>query len=223
MSDPFWSDNIDILFEHHMDFFPVVTHTMIERLNALVRLSFYVSVVLSLFYKKLDYFAFLIGTMLLTYFVYKNRTSDKYLQPSTFEKFEEPSRQNCTMPTLGNPFMNFTMGDFMNIDQQKRQVVEKKPICNPRDPEVQRQTDMYFQNNLYRDVNDVFGKMNSQRQFYTMPWTGIVPDEKGEFKNWLYKTDKTCKESGNCLRYEDIRAKAPIFPNPKTNPVVSKQ
>jgi len=62
--------------------------------------------------------------------------------------------------------------------------------------------------------------MNSQRQFYTMPWTSSIPDPKGEFKNWLYKSPKTCKENSDfCLKYEDVRQKAPVFVNPDVNPV----
>ena len=56
----------------------------------------------------------------------------------------------------------------------------------------------YFDNGLYRDVNDIFGKDNSQRQFFTVPGRGILNDQGG-FANWLYGTPPTCKE-GNGLQ-----------------------
>ena len=51
---------------------------------------------------------------------------------------------------------------------------------------------------LFRDVNDLFGKNNSQRQFYTVPGNSI-PNDQDTFAKWLYATPKTCKE-GNGLQ-----------------------
>ena len=48
------------------------------------------------------------------------------------------------------------------------------------------------------DVNDVFAKHNSQRQFYTMPVTDICNDQTN-FAKWLYLTPPSCKE-GNGLQ-----------------------
>ena len=50
-----------------------------------------------------------------------------------------------------------------------------------------------FNKNLYRDLTDVYGKNNSQRQFYTTPIT-TVPNDQNSFANWLYRSEKTCKE-----------------------------
>ena len=50
-------------------------------------------------------------------------------------------------------------------------------------------------------MSDIFGKNNSQRQFYTMPVT-TIPNNQTQFANWLYKTEPTCKENNgeSCLR-----------------------
>ena len=50
---------------------------------------------------------------------------------------------------------------------------------------------------MYRDVKDIFGKNNSQRQFYTVPGNQ-VPNDQGAFAQWCYGMPKTCKE-GNPL------------------------
>ena len=55
-----------------------------------------------------------------------------------------------------------------------------------------------------QDVDDLFGRYNSQRQFYTMPST-TVPNDQKSFAEWLYKTPETCKENSLCLKYEDNR------------------
>jgi hypothetical protein len=83
--------------------------------------------------------------------------------------------------------------------------------------------DEMFNHNLFKDVNDVFGKMNSQRQFYTMPNT-TIPNAQDDFAKWLYANPKTCKEDQEfCLRYEDVRAKRPVFVDPTQNPVNTKR
>lgn len=116
----------------------------------------------------------------------------------------------CTEPTIDNPFMNMTMKDYLNTDN-KGDIIIRPEACSTYDSNIKKEIDNKFKNNLYKNVNDVFGKFNSQRQYYTMPSTDIIPDINGEFKNWLYKSPKTCKENQDyCLKYEDVRAKRPI-------------
>jgi hypothetical protein len=68
-----------------------------------------------------------------------------------------------------------------------------------------------FSFNLYRDIDDLFDKNNSQRQFYTTPIT-TIPNDQGSFARWLYEVPSTCKEDQeNCLRYEDLRYNRPTF------------
>lgn len=119
--------------------------------------------------------------------------------------------RTCTEPTVDNPFMNMTMKDYLNYDESGK-IRERPDACDTADPEIKKAIDNKFNNNLFKDVNDVFGKFNSERQFHTMPWTDIIPDINGDFKNWLYKTPKTCKEDQDyCLLYEDIRSKRPVI------------
>jgi hypothetical protein len=136
------------------------------------------------------------------------------------ESFEAGS---CTKPTLDNPFMNVTMKDYLNIDPETNVTVDRPKACDISDETIKKSMDDMFNNNLFKDVNDVFGKMNSQRQFYTMPNTQI-PNAQDDFAKWLYMNPKTCKEDQNfCLKYEDVRAKRPIFVDPLQNPVNTKK
>jgi hypothetical protein len=224
-SDPFWYDDYNILWKSQRlnEFFPSEDQTLEERLNAIVRFSFYVSVILYFYHNEPKYFGFFIGGCLLTIFVYNNNSNGRSESIENVNVDDEVILQkeckNKTQPTLDNPFMNYTIKDAMNIDENEQKTRDKEPICDTNNVVVKKEIEKMFNNNLYKDVNDVFGRMNSQRQFYTMPWTGPLPDEKHEFRDWLYKTDKTCKENDNCLRYEDLRAKAPVFPNPESNPL----
>ena len=63
----------------------------------------------------------------------------------------------------------------------------------------------YFNENLYKNAEDLFEKKNSERQFYTVPAT-TVPNDQIKFAEWLWKEADTCKYNGiQCLEYEDIR------------------
>jgi hypothetical protein len=110
----------------------------------------------------------------------------------------EYQQQNCRKPTKDNPFMNPPVTDFNDGDVPA--------ACNADDEDIKEKIELNFNNELYRDIEDLFNVKNSQRQFYTVPVTAI-PNDQQAFAEWLYKSPATCKEGGNCLRYEDIRFK----------------
>lgn len=214
-TDPFWYDNIEVLFrsDRLTEFFPTKDQTTEERLNSIMRLSVYVSVILYLHHKNYKYLSITLGVGLLTLYVYRNKPNN-----STIETLDVQSPLNgqlCTKPTNDNPFMNVTMKDYMNIVDGK--TVDRPAACDTNDNTVKKEIDTTFENNLYRDIDDVFGKFNSQRQFFTVPNT-TIPNDRDSFQKWCYSSPKTCKEdNNNCLLYEDVRAKKPVFVNPEAN------
>jgi hypothetical protein len=132
---------------------------------------------------------------------------------------------SCIRPTLDNPFMNATMKDYLNTDVNNK-IVDREAACGINDPKIKREIDEDFNNNLYKDVTDIFGKLNSQRNFYTMPWTTIPNDPKHDFAKWLYLSPKTCHEDQeSCAKnlYEDVRSNSPNFYNRNSNPVSTKK
>ena len=58
---------------------------------------------------------------------------------------------------------------------------------------IQKDIEDKFGYNLYRDVGDLYGKSNSQREFYTMPST-TIPNNQTSFAKWCYSVGPTCKE-----------------------------
>jgi hypothetical protein len=98
---------------------------------------------------------------------------------------------NCKIPTENNPFMNPEIYDY-----NTKNSIDSCGSYNNKG--IQRDIDKKFNTDLYRDVNDIFGKSNSQRQFYTVPGSGI-PNDQSSFAKWLYLTPRTCKE-GNGLQ-----------------------
>lgn len=262
MNDPIWTKDFNILFkkERLMEFFPTKDQTNEERVNAIVRLSFYTSVILAVYHSNAKYFSIFLFFLGFTFIIYRHHpemkeTDTKALsiqdkaqkeakESAETEKFnpklndftpnlglenlenevrpDDVKDGKCTKPTIDNPFMNVTMKDYMNFDDNGF-VVNRPPACDPNDPEIKKMMDQTFSNNLYRDVSDVFGKKSSQRNYFTMPWT-TIPNKQDEFARWLYLAPKTCKEDQDyCLRYEDIRYKRFVMPNPHRNPTSSKK
>lgn len=226
MTDPFWYDNIDILYKTDklIEFFPIKEQTLPERFNAIMRLSIYISLLLYINNQYDSKYLFIILVAgVLTVYIYKNQPKVELLN-GDISDIGGSTRPRCTKPTLDNPFMNVTMKDYLNTDENGN-IVDRPEACDINDPEIKKMADEAFNNNLYRDVSDVWGKNNSQRQFFTMPWT-TVPNKQDEFARWLYLNPETCKEDQDyCLRYEDIRAKSNQGAqfNPNENPVITKQ
>ncbi|NDE62237.1 MAG: hypothetical protein EB038_08605 [Cyclobacteriaceae bacterium] len=99
-----------------------------------------------------------------------------------------------TRPTAANPFMN------VMIDEIKYNPT--RPAADfASDPNNQVVLDDFFRVQWASDPTDVFGRSQSQRQFYTMP-SSSIPNDQGSFQNWLYLIPgKTCKEGGRDACY----------------------
>jgi hypothetical protein len=75
--------------------------------------------------------------------------------------------------------------------------------CNIDDSDVQNQMQNLYNSSIYRNLEDVWERENSQRMFYTVP-IQTVPNSQTDFANWLYKTGPTCHENTQyCTYYED--------------------
>ena len=117
MSDSFWIEDYKILFykDRLTDFFPTITMTLIEKLNAIFRLSIYLSVVLYLLTNNYLYFYIMIIVGLFTWFVYYNQRDNLELYfnsiPNSNENLiqESDHKINDIVPTTENPFMNINL------------------------------------------------------------------------------------------------------------------
>jgi len=189
--DPFWFKHYQILYNQDRltEFFPVESMTSNEKLNAVLRLSIYISLILVLYHKNLNVLLIPLFVALVTLYIYKFNTVQKVEEK--VEGFEVPT---CTMPTDDNPFGNTLLTD---VGIYK----ERKEACLYED--VEEDVKHRFNKGLYKDVNDLYDKNNSQNRFFTMPNTnefGIKHGDTNKFANWLYNTaQSTCKEdTGQC-------------------------
>ena len=206
---PLWITNIPILYEkkYLFEIIPLKKFDFNRKLNALVRLSIYYSVIVFILDREnTSVFYIPLIVTILTYVLsrkYKNtainQTNVELFNNKVEDEEDEEDIQElvsslnetCKIPTKNNPFMNPTITDYSKGDM-------KKSCESYNNNGLKRNIEKYFDNGLYKDVNDIFGKDNSQRQFFTVPGRGILNDQDG-FANWLYGTPPTCKE-GNGLQ-----------------------
>jgi hypothetical protein len=119
----------------------------------------------------------------------------------TVDELRDYERKTCRIPTPDNPLMNLPTVDYGSPDQ---------PVaCNSNDDEINEQIKVNFNHELFRDIDEVWDKGNSQRQFYTMPNTA-VPNMQSEFAEWSFKQPEgtVCKnvDMSNCVKfYDDLR------------------
>jgi hypothetical protein len=185
-----WSDDFFIIFDpkYFLQFFPNKDNqTSQEYENSIVRLSLYTNLAIGMYYNNYTYpLLFFISVLLFLYFT-------KPFNANIKEKMSTENKK-CTAPTLSNPFMN-----------RNHLSPEASPACIP-DTESKKETKKFFENNLYRDVSDVFGRFSSERNFYTTPGSFSDWGDQTKFANWLYNNQGTCKIDQNyCVPYIDPR------------------
>jgi len=195
-SDPFWSEDIAVLFrfDRMVEFFPTLDASLSERLNAIARFGIYTGIIVSMYHRNIKYMYITAFILLATQFLYVNG--------SLQEGFESPNGA-YTKPTAENPFMNVTLADYM--DNVNRGPAEPYAENNSTSEQIKKDIDNKYLTNLYKDASDLFGRDGGERQFYTNPAT-TIPNDQGKFAQWLYGNMPSCKENNaQCLKSEDLR------------------
>lgn len=186
-----WYVDPMVLIDDYTAFFPTESMDDVAKINALVRLSIYVAIVLVLYTKKLyplyiPFFAMVLSAFMTSgqKAVVKKQLLGK-VSPSTKE----------------NPFMNKLISDYVeNPDKAEAPVYHED---NEEARLIKQEIEDNFYGDMYRDVNDVFNK----HRFYTMPSTAIVNDQK-EFAQACFGNMPSCKSDRfDCAPVEDLRQK----------------
>lgn len=168
--------------------------------NAIMRFALYLTVLLVLVRRSVDALFALIAAGAFTYVLHRSHEDDDRHREELVERLKvrktrpgesangEPA---CVRPTRDNPMMNVMLTDLKDFPN-------RPSACHPNHKAVKRQVEDHFSHNLFRDVDDAFGRSTSSRQFYTMPST-TIPNDRDALARWLYQTPPTCKE-GNLDR-----------------------
>jgi hypothetical protein len=181
-----WYNNPKILMEDLAIFVPTNNLSREEKINAIARFAIYYSVLILLFGLDNKWLSVSVILLIISYCL------------GYYETFEEVKKAtgNCVMPTQKNPFMNFTLDDFINNNDRKEACSYDKSKDKMRKE---------FRKDIVPDPADLWGTNISDRQFFTMPWTTIV-NEQTPFAKWLYGNSGECKHLGlNCDKNRDNR------------------
>ena len=180
-----WYNNPQILLDNWTEFIPSNDLDNVEKINAIARFAIYYSVLIFVFKQDSKWFSVSIVLLIISYSL------------GYYEKFEETKADNtCVKPTKKNPFMNFTLDDFINNP-------DRQPACSYDKSKDKMRSE--FRKDIVPDPADLWGKNISDRQFFTMPWTTIV-NEQTPFASWLYGKSGECKNLGlNCDKNRDNR------------------
>ncbi len=209
--DPFWGDDPSFLLRGNRlrEFFPTKDQSVAERMNALTRLTIYISVAVALYQSKthpLQIGGLLVG---LIFFMWNTQTvtTEKFAStrpvPPRLLNDESASgigERDCVQPTAENPYMNRLLYD----------AAERPPAC--RGPGMQEMAANMLDKQLFNDVDDVYSRNANQRMFRTMPSTTRVP-ERESFASWLVDGDGSCKTNKDkCAPAEDLRYQRHLIP-----------
>jgi hypothetical protein len=200
---PLWTEKISILYEkkYLFEIIPNRNFDFNRKLNSLLRLSIYYSSIVYLLDKKKSNIFYIPFVVSIITYILSRKYKETFLNVTNAQLMNDlkvgPELINdlegsCKTPSKNNPFMNPELYDYNTTNMDT-------PACTSYNNKgLQHYTEKIFNESLFRDVNDLFGKNNSQRQFYTVPGNSI-PNDQDTFAKWLYATPKTCKE-GNGLQ-----------------------
>jgi hypothetical protein len=163
MSEPFWYSNPSVLFSKDTwyKFVPTAAMSVASALNAVVRFSVYLSVLL--FVSSMDPTYLLMVPVIMAVSIFLNGwfPEAKKMRESFVSSYVGPDR---SLPTPDNPFMNAPLTDI--LDNPNR-----PPAADVTAIDVRNQVNKAFSqtSNIYMDTTDVFDLVQSQRNFHTVP------------------------------------------------------
>lgn len=188
--------------DNYMNFFPTDDMSIDEKINSVMRFMLYFSVVMYVFNRSMRIFYILALCGILSYVVSEinldalDPRQEKYIN-SSFERRRSRRNQRCTKPSKLNPFMNVLITDYKDN-------VNRPQACDVDSDRVKKSMKSKFEHDLYRNVDDVFDRNYSYRQFYTTPNT-TIPNDQEAFAKWLYLNEEgTCKEGNGQQCYRQI-------------------
>jgi hypothetical protein len=196
----FWLDNLNELFNPIL--YPNVNMTIDEKINAIIRLILFTGIIATLIFNDSRYILFIFIIMLISILIYnyqidKNKRIEKYLNDNDLDII---NNEKCIKPTQENPFMNPSL-----IGNNKYK------SCSIENEKIKGDIDYYFNNNVFRETDDLYDKSLLDRQFYTVPST-TIPNNREVFTSWLYDRGPSCKENNGeqCFNnlYNDIKITA---------------
>ena len=163
MKETFWYFDPTVLFgkDSWYRFVPTANMSVPEALNAVVRFSVYLSVLL--FATSTDPLYLLLIPLVMITTVVLNAVFPK-AKKITESFVSSYVGTDKTMPTPDNPFMNASLADINDNP-------ERPPAADVTEINVRDRVNQSFAqtSNIYMDTSDVFDLVQAQRNFHTVP------------------------------------------------------
>jgi hypothetical protein len=181
-----------------LNLMPLINMSLRDKLIAIVNLIIFLSIILTFIFKKLIFILIGLSLIIIIFFVY---IYDEKIKIDTHEKLSNRNltiidNKICVKPSLENPFMNPTIIDYYNKNNNIK-------ACDYDNNTIEENVNNLFKSNVYKDVNDIYERGFSERQFYTVP-ASTIPNDRHSYEQWLYYRDKTCKENNGNRCYNNI-------------------
>jgi hypothetical protein len=171
---------------------PHTSSTIEEQLNALVMFALYFMIGIIVMKGDIRVVYLFLFICFLTWIFYNHTQTENFKMKKIEDEInivKEPFKNTyCVRPTKENPFMNVMMKDIIDFPN-------RPPACNISKPTIKEQVDTYFDEDLPRELGDVYHKNASDRQFFTMPNT-TIPNNTESFVDFVYKMPPTRKQLG---------------------------
>lgn len=165
----FWFSDPTVLFRQDTwyTFVPTAGMSVDDSLNAVVRFTVYLSVLLFACSMDVKYFVYVPVVMALTvalHTLYPKVKTINVNEPFRMGTAVSSPTSGTSKPTQQNPFMNPTLVDI-------NENPNRPPAADPTDPVIRNQVNTQFSqtSNMYLDTTDVFQQVQAQRNFYTVP------------------------------------------------------
>ena len=193
-SEQIWYEDLGgfITADNYYVILPASYMSFDEKINALLRLFIYIGLVLTLVLANIKYMFFgiiaaVVSVVIVEFDKNRKKKVEQFLAAKDLAVVNDTL---CVRSTIENPFMNPSIADITYNPN-------RPPACDISDKQVQDTIENNFNKRLFKDVGDLYAKMSSQREFYTVPST-TIPNDQMQFAEWLYGSSMTCKE-GNGL------------------------
>jgi hypothetical protein len=165
----FWLNDPANLFKKWDRFVPTHEMTVPEALNAVVRFTFYSSIVVSFFTRNTNYLLLIPIVMFVSVVLFRMYPTTQILK-ETFT-----NKGTYAVPTASNPFMNVLLTDYVD------NVTRSSAPPDVTNPAVKASIDEAFSktSDLYMDTSDKFALAQSARTWITQAATTIPNDLDG--------------------------------------------
>jgi hypothetical protein len=162
------------------EFVPLPHMTFTQKLNAIMRFALYFSLVLVVVQHsaKPVYLAAAVAAFTAMLFLAHEEEKRNKFEEFNVAKDKSRGEKPCVLPSKNNPFANILVSDYALNPR-------RPPGCDINRSSIKKMAEEFYEKNLYKDVDDIWGKRSSSRVFYQTP-VQTIPNQQNEFAKWLY-------------------------------------